>query len=184
MNEIMLEVSRIVSPCAICDLPSSRSWTSSPSMLHAEAKLKRVLVELSRKRDIPRPLSKTLGEMLFSLRHLRASATVKTASSSSLLFSHVRKKSFSYISEKFSSFSFLTKGSILMLSIPPLSSSDHYRSLIVIAVECRQCGIDGGALYEISLPCDLVGCMGLCLFSGSESDAGYPKTAHDRDSVC
>ena len=66
MKEIMLAVSRTVSPWAIWLLPSSRSWTSSPSRLQAEAKEKRVRVELSRNREMPRPDSKILVEMLFS----------------------------------------------------------------------------------------------------------------------
>ena len=66
MKEIMLAVSRTVSPWAIWLLPSSRSWTSSPSRLQAKAKEKRVRVELSRNREMPRPDSKILVEMLFS----------------------------------------------------------------------------------------------------------------------
>ena len=42
------------------------SCTSRPSRLQAEAKEKRVRVELSRKRLMPRPDSKILVEMLFS----------------------------------------------------------------------------------------------------------------------
>ena len=61
MKEIMLAVSRTVSPWAIWLLPSSRSWTSRPSRLQAEAKEKRVRVELSRNREMPRPDSKDLG---------------------------------------------------------------------------------------------------------------------------
>ena len=37
-KEIILAVSRTVSPCAICDFPSSRSWTLKPSRFDAEAK--------------------------------------------------------------------------------------------------------------------------------------------------
>ena len=46
MKEIMFAVSLTVSPWAICDFPSSRSCTSSPRRLHAEAKENLVLVEL------------------------------------------------------------------------------------------------------------------------------------------
>ena len=66
MKEIMFAVSRTVSPCAIWDLPSSRSCTSRPSRLQAEAKEKRVRVELSRKREMPSPLSKIFVEMFCS----------------------------------------------------------------------------------------------------------------------
>ncbi len=102
MKEIMLAVSRTVSPCAIWLLPSSRSWTSMPSRLQAEAKEKRVRVELSRNREMPRPESKILVEMLFSLRCRRASATVNTAAISSSVFSQVRKKSPLYMLSNFS----------------------------------------------------------------------------------
>ena len=104
MKEIMFAVSRTVSPWAIWLLPSSRSCTSRPSRLHAEAKEKRVRVLLSRKSDTPRPESKMRAEMLCSRRWRSASATVNTASSSSRVFSQVRKKSPSYMLEK-SSFS-------------------------------------------------------------------------------
>ena len=43
--------------------------------LQAEAKEKRVRVELSRNKEMPRPLSNTFVEMLFSLMKRRASAT-------------------------------------------------------------------------------------------------------------
>ncbi|CUO26342.1 Uncharacterised protein [Flavonifractor plautii] len=66
MKDTMLAVSRTVSPWAIWLLPSSRSCTSRPSRLQAEAKEKRVRVELSRNREIPRPDSKILVEMLCS----------------------------------------------------------------------------------------------------------------------
>ena len=102
MKDTMLAVSRTVSPWAIWLLPSSRSCTSNPSRLQAEAKEKRVRVELSRNREMPRPDSKIFVEMLFSRMYLSASATVNTASSSSSVFSQVRKKSFSYIALKFS----------------------------------------------------------------------------------
>ena len=62
----------------ICDFPSSRSCTSSPSRLHAEANEKRVRVELSRNKEIPSPLSNTFVEMLFSLIKRSASASVNT----------------------------------------------------------------------------------------------------------
>ena len=97
MNDIMLAVSRTVSPWAIWLFPSSKSCTSRPSRLQADANEKRVRVELSLKRLMPRPLSNILAEMLFSLRCLSASATAKTPFISSKLFSHVRKKSPSYI---------------------------------------------------------------------------------------
>ena len=102
MKDTMFAVSRTVSPCAICDFFSSRSCTSRPRRLQAEAKEKRVRVELSRKMEIPRPLSNTFVEMLFSLMKRRASATVNTASSSSSVLSHVQKKSLLYISLKLS----------------------------------------------------------------------------------
>ena len=105
MKLIMFAVSRTVSPWAIWLLPSSRSWTSRPSRLQAEAKEKRVRVELSRNRLMPRPDSKIFVLMLFSRMYLRASATVNTASSSSSVLSQVRKKSPSYISLKFRAFS-------------------------------------------------------------------------------
>jgi len=76
MKLIMFAVSRTVSPWAIWLFPSSRSCTSSPRRLQAEPKLNRVLVELSRKREIPRPLSKIREERLFSRSHRSASATV------------------------------------------------------------------------------------------------------------
>ena len=67
MKDTMFAVSRTVSPCAICDFFSSRSCTSRPRRLHAEAKEKRVRVELSRKIEIPRPLSNTFcGNVVFS----------------------------------------------------------------------------------------------------------------------
>ena len=65
---------------------------SRPSRLQAEAKEKRVRVELSRNREMPRPDSKILVEMLCSRRYRRASATVKTASSSSSVFSQVQEE--------------------------------------------------------------------------------------------
>ena len=105
MKEIMFAVSRTVSPCATCDFPSSRSCTSRPRRLEAEAKEKRVRVELSRKSEMARPLSKMREETLFSRSVRSASATVKTASSSSRVFSQVRKKSLLYISPKFRLFS-------------------------------------------------------------------------------
>ncbi len=55
----MLAVSRTVSPWLICDFSSSRSARASPSALAAEAKLKRVRVDLSRKMDTATPVSKT-----------------------------------------------------------------------------------------------------------------------------
>ena len=54
--------------------------------------------------EIPRPLSNTFVEILFSLMKRRASATVNTASSSSSVLSHVQKKSLLYISLKFKLF--------------------------------------------------------------------------------
>ena len=66
MKDTMLAVSRTVSPWAIWLLPSSRSCTSRPSRLQAEAKEKRVRVELSRKREMPSPLSKIFVEMFCS----------------------------------------------------------------------------------------------------------------------
>ena len=71
----------------------------------AEAKEKRVRVELSRNREMPRPDSKIFVEILFSRRQRSASATAKTAAISSSVFSQVRKKSPSYILLKSSLFS-------------------------------------------------------------------------------
>ena len=48
----MLAVSRTVSPCAIWDFFSSRSCTSSPRRLQAEAKEKRVRVEFYATSDL------------------------------------------------------------------------------------------------------------------------------------
>ena len=100
MKETMVAVSRTVSPWAIWDFFSSRSWTVRPSMLQALAKEKRVRVELSRKMEMPRPESKMRGLMLRSRRLRRALATAMTASRSSLDLSQVSRKSFSYMSEK------------------------------------------------------------------------------------
>ena len=97
MKEIMLAVSRTVSPWAIWLLPSSRSWTSRPSMLQAEAKEKRVRVELSRNNEMARPESKRRVEMFRSRRSRRASATANTPASSWPVLSQVRKKSFPYM---------------------------------------------------------------------------------------
>ena len=97
MKETMLAVSRTVSPWAIWLLPSSRSWTVSPSRLQAQAKLKRVRVELSRKMLTARPLSKIRAERLFRRMPRRMSATAKTARSSSSVFSQVSRKSERYI---------------------------------------------------------------------------------------
>ena len=124
IKEIMFAVSRTVSPWAIWLLPSSKSCTSRPSRLQAEAKEKRVRVELSRKRLIPRPESNILVEMLFSRRQRSASATVKRAASSSSLLSHVRKKSSPYIREKSSPASVSAYFCIrLISSAPPHNSS-------------------------------------------------------------
>ena len=68
MKETMFAVSRTVSPWAIWLFFSSRSWTARPSRLQAEAKEKRVRVELSRKIEIPSPDSNTFVEMLCSRR--------------------------------------------------------------------------------------------------------------------
>jgi hypothetical protein len=62
MKETMLAVSRTVSPWAIWDFFSSRSCSSRPRRLQADAKEKRVRVELSRKREMPRPELKILVE--------------------------------------------------------------------------------------------------------------------------
>ena len=106
MKETMLAVSRTVSPCAIWLFFSSRSCGVSPSRLQADANENLVLVELSRKIEIPRPESKILVEMLFSLRCLSASATVNTAASSSSVLSQVQKKLSLYIFLKSSVSSF------------------------------------------------------------------------------
>ena len=90
MKETMLAVSRTVSPWAIWDFFSSRTCSSRPRRLQAEAKEKRVRVELSRKMEMPRPELKTLVDLLRSRRSRRASATVKTASISSSVLSQVQ----------------------------------------------------------------------------------------------
>ena len=54
----MFAVSRTVSPWAICDFSSSSSDSPRPSALTAEAKLKRVRVDLSRKIETASPVSK------------------------------------------------------------------------------------------------------------------------------
>ena len=61
-----------------------------PSRLQAEAKEKRVRVELSRKMEMPRPESKIRVDLVRSRRSRRASATVKMASSSSSVLSQVQ----------------------------------------------------------------------------------------------
>src|SRR5699024_8310647 len=73
--------------------------TSNPSKLQAEANENLVLVELSLNSEIPKPESNILVLTLFSLRCLRASATVYTAINSSCVLSQVWKKSFWYMSE-------------------------------------------------------------------------------------
>ena len=55
---IMFAVSRTVSPWATWLFCSSRSASDRPSALAAEANEKRVRVELSRKIEIARPVSK------------------------------------------------------------------------------------------------------------------------------
>ena len=90
MNETMFAVSRTVSPWAIWDFFSSSTCSSRPSRLHAEANEKRVRVELSRKIEMPRPELKIFVFLLRSRRSRSASATVKTASISSSLLSHVQ----------------------------------------------------------------------------------------------
>ena len=106
MNEIMFAVSRTVSPCAICDFPSSKSCTSRPSKLQALAKLNLVLVELSRNTEIASPLSKIFEDILFSLILRRISATVNIECNSSSVFSQVKRKSLLYISLLFNFSSF------------------------------------------------------------------------------
>ena len=56
-------------------MPSSRSWTPNPRRLQAEEKLNRVLVELSRNWEIPRPESNTRGEIFFTRRSRSIEAT-------------------------------------------------------------------------------------------------------------
>ncbi|OQA14695.1 MAG: hypothetical protein BWY62_00939 [Firmicutes bacterium ADurb.Bin356] len=118
MKETIFAVSRTVSPCAIWLLPSSRSCTARPSILHADAKEKRVRVELSRNRETASPLSKIRLEILFSRKWRSASATVNTASSSSRDFSQVRKKSPSYILFIFSFLSFSAYCPTLLIYCP------------------------------------------------------------------
>ena len=74
MKEIIVAVSRTVSPWAIWDFFSSRSWSSRPSRFEALENEKRVRVELSRKSETERPESKILVEMLRSRRLRRAAA--------------------------------------------------------------------------------------------------------------
>ena len=93
MKETMFAVSRTVSPWASWDLPSSRSWTVRPSRLQAEAKLKRVRVELSRNRETARPLANRRGERSACRRARRISATANTARSSPSDRSQVSRKS-------------------------------------------------------------------------------------------
>ena len=93
-NEIMFAVSRTVSPWAIWDLPSSRSASARPRALAAEAKLKRVRVELSRKMEIASPVSKTRNDRPSWCRAENSPASSMTARSSSSVFSQVRRKSF------------------------------------------------------------------------------------------
>ena len=57
--------SRTVSPWAIWLFFSSRSLTSRPSRLQAEAKENRVRVELSRKMEMPRPVRETANMVSF-----------------------------------------------------------------------------------------------------------------------
>ena len=57
-EQIMLAVSRTVSPWATWLFCSSRSESVRPRALAAEAKEKRVRVELSRKIEMARPVSK------------------------------------------------------------------------------------------------------------------------------
>ena len=93
MNEIMLAVSRTVSPCAIWDFPSSRSARPRPSAWTAEAKLNRVRVELSRKIDMASPESKTRSGRPARCSSERISATSASARISASGFSQVSRKS-------------------------------------------------------------------------------------------
>ena len=93
-NEIMFAVSRTVSPWAIWLLPSSRSCTARPSKLQAEAKEKRVRVELSRKLETARPVLNMSSGMFLAWMALSSSAMASTARSSASLFSQVSRKSF------------------------------------------------------------------------------------------
>ena len=93
-NEIMFAVSRTVSPWAIWLFCSSRSERESPSALAAEAKEKRVRVELSRKIEIARPVSNARNEVPSWWRRLKVSASVRIALICSSGCSQVRRKSF------------------------------------------------------------------------------------------
>jgi len=115
-NEIILAVSLTVSPWAICDFSSSRSWMLRPRRLHADENEKRVRVELSLNTETAKPESNTFGEILLSLIPLSISATWKMAASSSSVLSQVRKKSFKYM------FSVFFKDNFLMFSISPILS--------------------------------------------------------------
>ena len=97
MKLIIVAVSRTVSPWAICDFASSRSCSCRPSRLVPEANEKRVRVELSRKLETARPDWKMRVLMLRSRRFLRASATRYMARSSSVVLSHVCRKSLLYM---------------------------------------------------------------------------------------
>jgi hypothetical protein len=63
--------------------------------LAADAKLKRVRVELSRKIEIARPASNTRSDFLARCSSQRHSATSVSARISASVFSHVSRKSFS-----------------------------------------------------------------------------------------
>ena len=94
MKETMFDVSRTVSPWAICDFPSSRSDTVRPSRLHAEAKLNRVRVELSRNSETRQPaVVHPGGDVARRAGPSGPGRTWRMASSSSRLLSHVRRKS-------------------------------------------------------------------------------------------
>ena len=71
------------------ELKQNSSWLKL-AWHQADAKEKRVRVELSRKMEMPRPESKTRVDLFRSRRSRSASATVKIASISSSVLSHVQ----------------------------------------------------------------------------------------------
>ena len=71
-KEIMFAVSRTVSPWAICDFSSSSSDSPRPRALTAEAKLKRVRVDLSRKMETASPVSNTRNGLARLVHRIKA----------------------------------------------------------------------------------------------------------------
>jgi len=94
-NEIIAAVSRTVSPWASCDVDSSSSSVIRPSRLHPERKAYRVRVDLSRKIEMPSPVSNTRVEMPAAASPSRISAARSTPRIASSRYCHVRRKSLS-----------------------------------------------------------------------------------------